>query len=260
MELIVIQPKRIGNEEINSVDARDLHSRLGVKKDFSNWIKGNIKKLNLVENVDFCKVAQKGELSATGQVSIEYFLSLDVGKHISMMTNTATAHSVRTYFIEFEKKVKGIFAGGVRPEIEATDIFQKFNEVGRAIGLDPNLSAISANHAVTKITNVDVLALMGVSRLLAPIQATDYNPTELGVQFNPHRSPIQVNEMLVQLGYQTRTKVKQCPYETTSKGKPFCRLHDQPRQNTVGASQQLRWYSTILDQEDVQWATGRLAG
>jgi phage anti-repressor protein len=104
MELIVIETKQIGNEEINSVDARDLHSRLGVKKDFSNWIKYNIEKLNLIEGTDFSTVAKKGEggkFAAT-----EYILTLDVSKHIAMMTNTATAHEVRTYFIEFEKKAK----------------------------------------------------------------------------------------------------------------------------------------------------------
>lgn len=123
--------------------------------------------------------------------------------------------------------------------IEAADVFQKFNEVGKAIGLDLNLSAISANHAATKITNVNVLQLMNV-KLIAPVQSADYNPSQLDSQFNPPKSAIQVNEMLVQLGYQKRTGVKQCPYEATPKGKSFCRLHDQPRLHTVGASQQLR--------------------
>ena len=59
MKMIVIEQKRIGNEEINSVDARDLHSRLGLKKDFSDWIKGNIKKLNLAENIDFISYANR---------------------------------------------------------------------------------------------------------------------------------------------------------------------------------------------------------
>jgi phage anti-repressor protein len=101
-ELIVIQSKQIGNEEINSVDARDLHSRLGLKSDFSTWAKQNIKKLNLVENVDYTTIHNKVDR----QISVEYVLSLDTGKHIAMMTNTETAHEVRTYFIDFEKKAK----------------------------------------------------------------------------------------------------------------------------------------------------------
>jgi len=107
-ELIVIQPKQIGNEKINSVDARDLHSRLGVKKDFTSWIKGNINKLNLVEDVDYL-LTQKGEQLPSGTKYIsEYILTLDAGKHIAMMTNTETAHDIRRYFIEFEKAHKVI--------------------------------------------------------------------------------------------------------------------------------------------------------
>jgi predicted transcriptional regulator len=121
------------------------------------------------------------------------------------------------------------------------------------------MAAFSANHATTKIINVNVLELMGVTRLIAPTQMADFNPTQLGNQFNPPRSAEQVNEMLVQLGYQSRTKVKQCPYEATEKGKKFSRLHDQPRVNSAGTAQQLRWYAVILEQEDVRWATGRLA-
>jgi phage anti-repressor protein len=103
-DLIVIKTQQIGNEEINSVDARDLHGRLGLRKDFSNWIKGNIAKLNLVENVDYVTAAQKGEGGKFAPT--EYILTIDAGKHISMMTNTETAHAIRTYFIEFEKRAK----------------------------------------------------------------------------------------------------------------------------------------------------------
>ena len=61
---------------------------------------------NRKADVDFIKVTQKGELSATSQNRMEYFLTLDAGKLISMMTNTATTHEVRTYFIEVEKRAR----------------------------------------------------------------------------------------------------------------------------------------------------------
>jgi anti-repressor protein len=105
-DLIVIEQKQIGNEEVNSIDARDLHSRLGLQKKFSDWIKQNIAKLNLVENIDYVTVPQKG----TGGKfdTIDYILTLDIGKHIAMMTNTDTASGIRTYFIEFEKRAKAL--------------------------------------------------------------------------------------------------------------------------------------------------------
>ena len=33
---------KIGNEEVNAVNARDLHKALDSKKDFSSWIKARI--------------------------------------------------------------------------------------------------------------------------------------------------------------------------------------------------------------------------
>ena len=41
-QLIKIETKTIGNEEINAINARELHEFLEVGKDFSNWIKGRI--------------------------------------------------------------------------------------------------------------------------------------------------------------------------------------------------------------------------
>ncbi len=57
---------------IDAANARDLHSFLEVRKDFSDWIKYQIERARLVENRDFLKLAQKGELSTTGQTGIEY--------------------------------------------------------------------------------------------------------------------------------------------------------------------------------------------
>lgn len=102
-ELIVIQPKQIGNEEVNAVDARDLHSQLGVKKDFSDWIKAQITRLNLVENVDYLVFPQKGEYK---KPRYEYAVTLDAGKHIAMMAGTDNAYTIRQYFIDFEKAHK----------------------------------------------------------------------------------------------------------------------------------------------------------
>ena len=44
---------KIGNEEVNSVNARDLHKALESKQDFSTWIKARINKLNLMEGQDY---------------------------------------------------------------------------------------------------------------------------------------------------------------------------------------------------------------
>ncbi len=59
-ELIKIEIKEFQNsEKINSVNARDLHNFLGVKKDFSNWIKYQLKRGLFDENIDFITTPQK---------------------------------------------------------------------------------------------------------------------------------------------------------------------------------------------------------
>lgn len=103
-DLITISAGAIGGQAVQTVNARDLHSSLGVGKDFSNWVKTQIKRADLVENKDFLKVAQKGELSATGQTSVEYHLTVEAAKNVAMLSGTAKGKEIRAYFIECERK------------------------------------------------------------------------------------------------------------------------------------------------------------
>lgn len=100
-ELIAVRQSAIGEQQINTVNARDLHTFLGVGKDFSNWIKKQIERARLMENRDFSTYAQKG---VGGKVdSIEYHLTLEAGKHIAMLSGTEKGFEVREYFIECER-------------------------------------------------------------------------------------------------------------------------------------------------------------
>jgi len=90
-------------KNIESVSARDIHSELESKKDFSSWIKMRIEKYGFVENQDFIKLTQKVELSSTGQNAIEYYVSTDMGKMLGMVENTEKGREVRQYFIDAEK-------------------------------------------------------------------------------------------------------------------------------------------------------------
>jgi phage anti-repressor protein len=101
MQLIPIKCLTIGNTNCNGASARDVHTQLEVKKKFSDWIKGQIKTLDLIENVDFVAVPLKG----TGGKfdSIEYYITIDTAKHIAMASRTAKGREVRNYFISIEK-------------------------------------------------------------------------------------------------------------------------------------------------------------
>ena len=41
---IIIKQTTIGNEQVNAVNARDLHAELGVQSKFADWIKSRIEK------------------------------------------------------------------------------------------------------------------------------------------------------------------------------------------------------------------------
>lgn len=104
--MLPIIQQNINNQEINTVNARDLHKFLESGKDFSTWIKDRINQYGFIENQDFMKLTQKGELSKTGQTLIDYHLSLDMAKQLSMVERNPKGKEARQYFIECEKRAK----------------------------------------------------------------------------------------------------------------------------------------------------------
>ena len=108
-ELIPIKAACIGGEEINAVNARDLYAALGIKKDFSTWVKAQIERAGFVEGIDYIKIAEKSSSPKKGsgiQGRIDYFVTIQAAKEICMMAQTPKGKEVRLYFIECERKLK----------------------------------------------------------------------------------------------------------------------------------------------------------
>lgn len=117
---IPISERQIEGEPIKTFDGRDLHGDLGVSKDYTSWAKAQIKRARLVENKDYLKLTQKGELSATGQTRHEYHFTIEAGKHISMMSGTDRGSEVREYFLECERRARTSAVSSVKdPQIAA---------------------------------------------------------------------------------------------------------------------------------------------
>ena len=104
MEIVKIESSQIAGKPVQTVNARGLHESLAVKKDFSDWVKAQIKRAMLTEGQDFLAIPQKGENPSGGRPSIEYHLTLEAGKHIAMLSGTAKGKQVRDYFIECERR------------------------------------------------------------------------------------------------------------------------------------------------------------
>lgn len=104
-QLIPVVPGTIGNVQCLTVDGRTLHGVLGVRRDFSNWIKGRISKYDFIESQDFEVFAKTGENSEGGRPSQEYTCTLDMGKELCMVENNEKGRIARRYFIECERRL-----------------------------------------------------------------------------------------------------------------------------------------------------------
>ena len=90
-----------------TVDARELHNVMKVGRDFTNWIKGRIKKYYFIENEDyFLTLAKIGERQNV--IKHEYHLKVDVAKEIAMVENNEIGRRIRRYFIEVEKRYNNV--------------------------------------------------------------------------------------------------------------------------------------------------------
>ncbi|MEC8919209.1 MAG: BRO family protein [Pseudomonadota bacterium] len=101
----------------------------------------------------------------------------------------------------------------------ASAIAGALDAAARAFGFDDNMRLLSVNQAVQKRTGVDLLAELGATHLLSPVNERYMTVTELGTPFG--MSGKAVNLLLSDLGYQWRDR--------DGKGKTIWRLTDAGR-------------------------------
>ena len=107
-ELIKLNEVDINNDIVQTVNARELHVFLESRQDFSTWIKSRIEKYGFVENQDFVVFHKKMENPQGGRPAIEYHITLDMAKELSMVENNDKGREARRYFIECEKQLKQV--------------------------------------------------------------------------------------------------------------------------------------------------------
>lgn len=139
--LIPVFTTDIGGVTQSAVNARELHGFLGVKRDYSTWIKKRISEYGFVENSDYSqeidlKAHQNGrglestaceklvdenlihqnggiklDREQTGRQhggdrrSIEYHLTLDMAKELAMVEKNEKGRQARRYFINCERQL-----------------------------------------------------------------------------------------------------------------------------------------------------------
>ena len=103
-QLIPLHSQTIDGNAVETVNARELHTFLESKQDFSTWIKNRIADYDFVENQDFVRFHKKME--ANNATLIEYHITLDMAKELSMVERNEKGKQARKYFIECEKRLQ----------------------------------------------------------------------------------------------------------------------------------------------------------
>lgn len=114
---ITLHRNTINHEEQQTVNARELHAFLEVETRFNDWISRRIEQYGFIENQDFvyysilsetpdAAFSENSEKPQTGRPRVEYALSLDMAKELSMVERTDKGKQARAYFIEMERKAK----------------------------------------------------------------------------------------------------------------------------------------------------------
>jgi len=173
---IPIEDRTVGAEMVPTVKASVLHAWLGVCKDFPSWIKARIDQFGFVEGLDYTlpKTGGRGNQALTGlQDRIDYRLTLDMAKELSMVERNEKGKQARQYFIACEHRLKTNIAG-----LDASQVLSDPNKLRtlllgyseRVIALETKIAddapKVAFHDAVVDATNTqsiqDVAKVLGI--------------------------------------------------------------------------------------------------
>ncbi|WP_338874926.1 antA/AntB antirepressor family protein [Spirosoma sp. SC4-14] len=112
-ELITITT---GGQGLPVVSARELHAFLEVRTKFASWIERRINEFGFVEGQDYSSLTtlevfpKNGKNPLGGRPELDYALTLDMAKELSMVERNAKGKQARQYFIDAEKKLRQLTA------------------------------------------------------------------------------------------------------------------------------------------------------
>ena len=92
-------------EFIKAVNARDIHTFMGVSRDFSTWITALVDKYGFCEGEDYLLLINH-ENVVYKKPRTDYIFNLDTAKELAMVQNNDKGRQIRQYFIAMEKEAR----------------------------------------------------------------------------------------------------------------------------------------------------------
>jgi phage anti-repressor protein len=187
-DIIKIKTVTLGDHLVEACDARALHTKLVVKRDFTSWMKGRIEDGGFVEDQDFKVFTQSGENSKGGRPTIEYAITIEMAKHLAMMERNEEGKAVRAYFIERERKLREMEEARkpVTPPRDTTLLDAKrkaqaidisLNCVDRLLSMFPDLGEAGRRtlvaHLINPIIGAEAIALPRIEKFFTATEIAD---------------------------------------------------------------------------------------
>lgn len=169
MQLIPVTDRLIGNRQIPTVNARELHEFLQNKTRFNDWIKNRINEYEFKENVDFVGftenlVKPQNQENKGGRPTKEYFVTLNMAKELAMVERTDKGREARQYFIACEQKLLALQATKPQPTV-STQANRQISELIRTLqetirGQTAMIHKLVNSHARSQDLHAQTLALL----------------------------------------------------------------------------------------------------
>jgi len=185
------------DNEQPTISARELHSALGIEKRFSAWFETNSQ--GFTENEDFIGAylqVQSNQYGGTKDLQ-DYLLTMDMAKHICLMSRTEKGKQCRQYLIDLEKAwntPEQVMARALKMASQTIDKLKNINtelleDVTRMRPKEIFADAVSASHTSILIGELaKILKQNGVeigqNRLFAWLRDNGYLIKRNGADWN----------------------------------------------------------------------------
>lgn len=202
--LPAISNQPINDKSVQTVNARELHSALGVGKVFAAWIQARIDKFKFEEGSDYIiLLSNSGNQVHGGANKKDFHITLNMAKELAMVENSDKGREVRKYFINCEQELIEQRKIASDPVIRAAETIPALVAAFNALGIKGNQAAIAADQTAKKHTGVSLLEDSGNTHLKAETDDRILTPTAIG-KIIGGKSGAAINKALEKMGYQDK--------------------------------------------------------